>query len=91
MNALALALFLIRVSIFVVFLLWGIDKIIRPEHAAVVFSNFYFVSNLTPTLSKILGIGQLILSFAFVAGIKKNLTYGLVFFLHLISSVSTYK
>jgi putative oxidoreductase len=90
-RSLPIALLMTRVSIFVVFLLWGIDKLIRPEHAAAVFSNFYLFQNLTPVLSKILGIGQLILSFAFLLGFKKNLTYGLVFLLHLISTVSCYK
>jgi putative oxidoreductase len=84
-------LFTLRLSVFVVFLLWSIDKIIRPEHAAAVFHHFYFISELKSSVSVAIGAAQLLLSVAFVLGVKKKFTYGLVFLLHLISTAACYK
>jgi len=39
-KQLPLALLLLRVGIFIVFLFWTLDKLINPEHAMKVFSVF---------------------------------------------------
>jgi len=90
-NSLKLSLFLLRVSVFVVFLMWTLDKLIRPEHAGVVFKSFYFLPDLSPIVFTVIGILQLILIFAFLFGIQKKITYGLVLLFHFISTISTYK
>ncbi|MDP1614419.1 MAG: hypothetical protein Q8L68_01340, partial [Methylococcales bacterium] len=43
-NKLPLSLFMMRFSIFLVLLMWTLDKLIRPEHAAAVFERFYGLS-----------------------------------------------
>ncbi len=40
-NRVPLALFLLRLSIFVVMAMWTIDKFVRPDHAAGVYEHFY--------------------------------------------------
>jgi len=92
MNSSAkVALFFLRFSVFLVFLVWSVDKLVRPEHASLVFQNFYKLPSFGPLASYALGAGQILLSFTFLLGICKRYTYGAVFVLHLISTVSSYR
>lgn len=85
------ALFLLRLSVFIVMLVWTLDKFINPEHAARVFEHFYLLSNISPGVLKIVGGLELLIIFAFVAGYRKTLSYGFVLVLHAISTLSSYK
>lgn len=88
---LAKTLFLLRLSIASVFFIWTVDKILRPDHAALVFEHFYFIKGLTFKWSALIGALEGLLLIAFVAGYKKKLTYGAIFFFHFISTISSYK
>ncbi len=84
------ALLALRVTIFVVMLVWAIDKGLRPEHAAGVFGKFYGLSGI-PTLGfKLIAGLELALLLAFVLGAWKRLTYGLVLLLHGVSTVASF-
>ena len=39
-KQLPLALLLLRLGVFVVFLVWTLDKLVQPEHAIKVFDSF---------------------------------------------------
>lgn len=84
------ALLVLRVGIFIVMFVWAIDKLVNPEHTAAVFDGFYGVSGLTATVAAILGILQIILCLAFVAGLWKTLTYGLILLMHGASTLSSF-
>lgn len=88
---LPLALFLLRVSVFIVFLIWTLDKFLRPDHASSVYQNFYF----SPALSAFVMYGiaaiEMIIIAGFLLGVRKRLTYGAVLLFHLISTASSYK
>ncbi len=43
-------LLLLRVSVFVVMLVWTIDKFVRPEHAISIFEHVYFVKGVGATV-----------------------------------------
>jgi hypothetical protein len=90
-SRLPLALLLMRLSVFAVLLVWTVDKLVRPEHAAAVFENFYLIGGLGHTAFTVIGILEVLLIAAFVAGFRKRLTYGSVFILHGISTLSSYK
>ncbi|MEM9155249.1 MAG: hypothetical protein AAGB13_09460 [Cyanobacteria bacterium P01_F01_bin.33] len=90
-NRLPTALFLCRLSVFVVLLVWVLDKFINPEHAAAVFAKFYFISGLSNGMAYVLGALQLSLVIAFLIGFQKTWSYGLVMLMHGISTVSSYK
>ncbi|NES82615.1 MAG: hypothetical protein F6K10_15050 [Moorea sp. SIO2B7] len=45
-NRIPLVLFLLRLSVFIVMLMWTIDKFVRPEHAAAVGAS-HFGNNIT--------------------------------------------
>lgn len=46
LKQLPLALLLLRLGIFIVFLAWTPDKFVQPEHAARVFAAFYGLGSL---------------------------------------------
>lgn len=89
-NRLQWSLFSLRLGVFIVMLMWTLDKFINPGHSSRIFEHFYGISGLTDILAYILGALQLILVLAFMAGVKKRITYGLIFILHGLSTLSSY-
>lgn len=86
-----LSLLALRVSIAVVMIPWSLDKLVRPEHAARVFEGFYSLPGLGESVFMALGIAQLLLVLAFLAGMAKTWTYGLVLLLHAASTFSSWR
>jgi len=88
-KKLSISLFSMRVTVFIVMLMWTIDKLLRPEHASAVYEKFYGLSGVMDHLMQGLGILELILLIGFVLGLWKSITYLIVFILHTISAFST--
>jgi len=84
------SLLLLRLTVFLVMLMWTLDKFVNPQHAAGVFSNFYGIEGLTAAASYTLGALELIVIVGFVLGLLKAWTYGIVLVLHAISTLSSY-
>ena len=74
-NRLQWSLFSLRLGVFIVMIMWTFDK---------------FVNGSTDVVAYVLGALQLILVLAFLAGIKKRLTYGVIFVMHGLSTLSSY-
>ena len=91
MKGLSFSLFCLRISVFVVFFVWGLDKILNPQHASQVFQTFYFSPSFGPNVSYALGGVQLAIAVGFLLGFKKTLTYGAILLMHLVSTVSSYQ
>lgn len=90
-QKLRFALLMLRLSVFLVMFMWTIDKFLNPEHAKQVFTHFYFLSNLEDWHLNMIGAIQMLIIVGFLIGFKKKWTYGLVFIMHLISTLSSYK
>ena len=90
-DRLPIALFTLRISVFLVMLMWTLDKLVDPNHAARVFEKFYQISGLGIVHFYILGIAELILLLAYLVGYRKTLTYGLVLIFHAVSTFSSYQ
>lgn len=88
---LARSLLVLRLGVFIVMLMWTLDKFVNPVHAGRVFEAFYGISGLTQGVSYVVGAAELILILAFVAGLWRRWTYGAVLILHGISTLSSYK
>ncbi len=86
-----LALFFLRLSVFLVMLMWTLDKFLNPDHTAAVFKTFYFIGGLGNIPIYCIGGVQLLVILGFVLGFKKRITYPLVLFLHTVSTVSSFK
>lgn len=94
MNAekrLSLSLLGIRLTVFLVMLMWTVDKFIRPEHAAGVFANFYALGGFGASVIVILGVLELLLLLAFVTGFARRFSYGAVLLLHAGSTLATWQ
>jgi len=85
------ALLLLRLSIFIVMLLWTLDKFVRPDHAASIFAKYYSVGGLSHAVTLTIGALEIALVVAFILGVAKRWTYGTVLVLHGISTLSSYK
>lgn len=88
-KKLAWSLLALRLGIFVVMFVWALDKFVNPGHTAAVFENFYGIGGLSVTAAAILGALQIGLCLAFVLGLWRTVTYGLIFVLHGVSTLSS--
>lgn len=89
-KRLPVSLLCLRIGVFVVMALWSVDKILNPGHAAGVFETFYFIGGLGPAAMAAIGVAQLLVEVAFVAGLFRTLTYGFVLVTHLISTLASW-
>jgi len=85
------ALLLLRLGVFIVMLMWTLDKFVNPQHSAGVFEHFYGFGGLSSTAFMIIGALQLVVILAFVAGFMKRFSYGIVLILHGISTLSSWQ
>jgi putative oxidoreductase len=90
-NRIGVALLVLRVTVFVVMLIWTIDKFVRPDHAASVYEHFYFLHGVDRAIIYAIGVAELVLLIGFVIGFAPWLTYGLVLPLHAVSTLSTFR
>ena len=84
------SLFSLRLGVFIVMFVWTVDKFVNPAHSSKIFQYFYGIEAVGENIIYVFGALQLILVLAFLAGIKKRITYGLVFLLHGASTLSSY-
>ena len=84
------SLLFLRVGVFIVMFIWTLDKFVNPAHSIKIFEHFYKINGLNDIMAYGLGTLQLILVFAFLFGIKKRLSYGLIFLMHAGSTLSAY-
>ncbi len=77
-KPLPICLLLLRLSVFIVVLLWAIDKFLRPTLAANLYQHDYHAPFMPTMIIYIIGAFQVLLASCFVIGLKKNITYGLV-------------
>ncbi|MBU2872778.1 hypothetical protein [Marinobacter salexigens] len=89
-KQLPLALLFLRLGVFIVFLFWTLDKLVQPEHAAKVFTAFYGLGSLGESAFYAMGVAQLALIFAFVAGLFKTWTYGAILVFHGVSTFASF-
>src|SRR6266850_1434415 len=78
MDRVRLPLFLLRIGVFIVMLMWTLDKFVRPGHAAGIFKKFYGIDGISPTVFYVIGALELLFLVGFVTGTAKRYTYGLV-------------
>ncbi len=89
-SRLPLALLLLRIGVFIVFFIWTLDKLLRPEHAASIFERYYFFSGLGRQAAYLIGSVEMLLIIGFVLGLAKRVTYGVVLILHALSTLATF-
>ncbi|MDX1650639.1 MAG: hypothetical protein R3263_12375 [Myxococcota bacterium] len=86
-----LPLLLLRLGVFLVMLMWTLDKLVNPDHAGAVFANFYGLEGVGPALLAVVAVAELALIAAFVAGFARRWSYGLVLVFHAVSTLSSWR
>ncbi|MGH8226055.1 MAG: hypothetical protein ACRER1_07900 [Gammaproteobacteria bacterium] len=86
-----IALLALRLTVFLVMLIWTVDKFVRPEHAAAVLSHFYALAGFGTAVVYILAVLEVILLAAFVSGFMRRYSYGLVLLLHAATTVVSWR
>ena len=86
-----LPLLLLRIGVFIVMLMWTLDKFIRPVHSSGVFKKFFQLDLGSLEAFYIVGALELVLVLLFVTGTAKRFSYGAVLALHALSTLSSYK
>ena len=89
-RKIAFALLGLRLSVFLVMLLWTLDKFLRPDHASRVYEYFYHSPGFGKGVSVSLGVAELLIIMCFLLGIQKKWSYGAVLVLHGVSTFSSY-
>ncbi|WP_299874469.1 hypothetical protein [uncultured Cocleimonas sp.] len=89
-NKFKYSMFFLRASVFLVILMWTVDKFVNPGHTAAIFNKFYSISGLASSIFTIIGVLELILLALFFIGFKKTITYGAVLLLHTASTLSSF-
>ena len=90
-NRVGVALLVLRLTVFLVMVMWTIDKFVRPSHAASVYEHFYFLRGLGPAIMYSIGVAEIALLIGFVIGFAPRFTYGLVLLLHAVSTFSSFR
>ena len=89
-SRLSWSLLALRLTVFLVMLVWTLDKFVNPAHGARIFESFYSIKGVGEVVIYVLGALQMLLILAFVAGVAKRWTYGLIFILHGASTLSSF-
>lgn len=84
-------LFLLRVGVFIVMFMWTLDKFVNPDHAAQVYAFFFGIGGLGAAIFYVIGGFELVVILAFVAGLFKRFTYGIVLLLHGGSTLAAWR
>ncbi|MGH7569460.1 MAG: hypothetical protein ACREL9_10935 [Gemmatimonadales bacterium] len=84
------ALAVLRVSLGVFLLIWGIEKFVIPDVTVRIWSGFYGVG-LAAALVPLVGAVETVLALAITVGIWRRATYGLGLLLHTVSVLSTWR
>jgi uncharacterized membrane protein YphA (DoxX/SURF4 family) len=84
------ALAVLRVSLGVFLLLWGVEKFVIPEVTVQIWGGFYGVG-LAAALVPLVGALESALALAITVGLWRRATYGLGLLLHAVSVVSTWR
>lgn len=83
-----IALFALRISIFIVFLVWTLDKIFNYQHNSGMIMHYYHVT-VPKAILVTLGYAELVLLLVFLAGMFKTLSYGLILLAHTVTTLAS--
>ncbi len=74
-NAKVYTLLFLRLSLGLLMLVWGVDKLANPSHGLAVAEKFYFGLFGAPALMPMLGVAQLLLGLLVILGLARRHVY----------------
>ena len=84
-------LFLLRLGVFVVMFIWTMAKFFDPAHAIRYYDRFFLIEGMVKPIVYTIGAIETLIILAFLAGLWKRYTYGIVMLLHAVSTFMTWK
>ncbi|MDG1709502.1 MAG: hypothetical protein P8H03_12115 [Emcibacteraceae bacterium] len=84
------SLFFMRITVFLVMFAWTVDKFVDPSHGAAILKGFYFIGGAGEQLVIAMGVAEMLLILAFVAGMWKKYTYGLILLFHGLTTLASW-
>ncbi len=81
---------MLRVSLGVFLLLWGLEKFVVPNVTVRIWDKFYGVG-LAASLAPVVGVLESSLALAIVVGLWRRVTYGLGLLVHAVSGLSSWR
>ena len=87
---LQISLLLLRLGVFIVMLMWTLDKFVKPDHGIGILKNFYFLNGMSTQIIYAIGALEAVVILGFVAGFKKRWTYAIVLALHAASTFAAF-
>ncbi|WP_300375737.1 hypothetical protein [Henriciella sp.] len=90
-NATATGLFILRATLAIFFLVWALEKFIKPDTTAAIWEAFYFVEDLPAVMSYAVGVIQIGALVAFALGAFKFWSYGFFLVIHGLGTLTTWQ
>ena len=87
----AKSLLLLRISIGLLILWWGVDKVINTGHGTKVAEHFYFGILSGASTIKILGILQVIIGALMIVGLFRKYIYPAVLAITVVTAIAVWK
>lgn len=84
-----IGLLAMRLGVATVFMAWTIDKIVNYSHNSTMISHYYGLIISQPVLLTV-GIIELLILLAFIAGMYKTFTYGFILLAHTGSTIVSF-
>ena len=85
------SLLFLRVSLGILMLLWGIDKLINVEHSQRVAENFYFGIGGGAAVLGVFGALELLLGVLVILGLLRQYAYPALILISLLTAVGVWK
>ncbi len=89
-EKLANVLFILRITVAIVFIMWTGNKFINPVNAQDVYSGFFFMPVLGKAIFFGIGLAEAIVVALFLIGRFKGVTYLILLVLHAFSTIAPY-
>lgn len=86
-----LGLAAIRYSVAAFFAVWAIEKFVKPDVTGRIWSHFYKIEGIGTYASYGIGAFQLAIIGLFALGLFRTWTYGALFLMHAVSTLSTWE
>jgi len=85
------SILLLRVSIGLLLVFWGLDKVVNTEHAVAVSDKFYLGLFSQVMLLQIFGVAEALIGIIIVFGIWRKYTYPVMILMNAVSAIGVWK
>ena len=84
------ALLILRITIGIFLLQWGVEKFVVPQSTVAIWGHFYGL-NVSATLSYVFGVIEIVLAICLFLGLFRTIIYGAVAALHAVSVIVSWR